>query len=215
MAPAPTPQLAVASGTPVVDLRTRNRDRNRKEVADVAIALFLERGFDDVTVDEIAAAAGISRRTFFRYFESKEGVVLPYEEERLQILRGVLARRPPGESIFVGLRRALLTIVAHETVAERAEMLARLRIIMEHPSLHARSLEQQTVMETAVREVIAEHLGVDPETDLAARVVAGATMAAVRASAEVWHATGGREELDSIIARSLDVLAGDLGSARG
>lgn len=200
----------MASGTPASDLRTRNRDRNRKEVADVALGLFLERGFDDVTVDEIAAAAGISRRTFFRYFDSKEGVVLPFEEERLEVLRGVLARRPAGESIFVGLRRALLAIVALETVAERAEMLARLRIIMEHPSLHARSLEQQSVMEAAVRELIAEHLGVDPETDLEARVVAGATMAAVRASAEVWHATGGREELSTLIARALDVLVGDL-----
>jgi AcrR family transcriptional regulator len=206
----PTPHPPVASGTSPLDLRTRNRDRNRKEVADVALALFLERGFDDVTVDEIAAAAGISRRTFFRYFDSKEGVVLPFEEERLEVLRGVLTRRPPGEPIFVGLRRALVSIVALETVAERAEMLARLRIIMEHPSLHARSLEQQSVMECAVREVIAEHLGVDPETDLAARVVAGTTMAAVRASVEVWHATGGREELATLIAQALDVLVGDL-----
>lgn len=76
--------------------------------------LILERGYDDVTVDEIAAEAGISRRTFFRYFDSKEGVVLPYEEEKLEELRRALAELPPGESIFVGLRRAILAVFARD-----------------------------------------------------------------------------------------------------
>src|SRR5690606_34331407 len=93
-------------------LRARNRDRNRAEVAAVALDLFDRRGFDEVTVDEIAEAAGISRRTFFRYFESKEDAALPAEEERLETLCELLAARPPDEPVLAAIRHATVEIVA-------------------------------------------------------------------------------------------------------
>ncbi len=189
------------------DLRTRNRDQNRVDVARVALTLFAERGFDAVTVDDIALAAGISRRTFFRYFESKEDAALPTEHDRLEALREALASRPVGEPLVLGLRHALVSVV--ETDFDAEEHRARLRIVADSPSVKARSLELLTHWETELREVIADHRGVDATTDVATRVLAAAMVASVRAAAEVWVALGDDRSLADVLAEAHGVLLGD------
>jgi AcrR family transcriptional regulator len=178
----------------------------------VALELFTERGFDEVTVDDIASAAGISRRTFFRYFESKEDAALPYEEERLETLRSLLAARPPDEPVLAGVRHATVEIVASVATdpAAREEGLRRTRIVAECPSVHARSLELQSRWEIAIREMIAEHLGVEAATSLEAHVVAGASLAAVRAAVQLWLATDGATELADLVGEAFDLLTTDL-----
>lgn len=192
----------------MTDLRTRNREQNRADVARVALGLFVARGFDDVTVDDIAEAAGISRRTFFRYFESKEDAALPEEHERLEALRAALSARPAGEPLVLGLRHATSALLGPDHF-DPDEAMARLRIVVENPSVHARSLELQTHWETEIRQVIAEHRGVDADTDVAARVLAAATVASFRAAAEVWLLTGGDRPLVDVLAEAYDVLMGD------
>jgi AcrR family transcriptional regulator len=190
--------------------------RIRSEVSQVALDLFEGRGFDAVTVDDIADAAGISRRTFFRYFESKEGAVLPFEEERLELLRRALAARPDGEPVLLTVRRATLAITEPGPDGlDRRDALRRLRIVQQNPSVHAQSLEIHSRWEAAVRDVLADHLGTDPSTSVTARVVAGATIAAVRAAVEVWLATGGEAELGDLLAEAYDVLTAGLAVAPG
>ncbi len=194
----------------VADLRARNVARNRADAARIALALFEEEGYDTVGIDEIAAAAGISRRTFFRYFESKEGVVLPFEDERLEVLRQTLATRAEHESPLTAVRRAIQTIGASVDDAERAAALTRMRIVEANPSVHARSLELLSQWEIAVREVIAEALGEDPETSMTARVTSAAAIAAFRSAAEVWLARGGTGELTPLIDEAFEVLTAGL-----
>ncbi|MCC5951383.1 MAG: TetR family transcriptional regulator [Acidimicrobiia bacterium] len=194
-------------------LRARNMSRNRREVADVAVALFTERGFDAVTVDDIAEAAGVSRRTFFRYFASKEDAALPYEDERLEQLRVGLAERPPEEPVLASVRAVARAVAATISQNDRSGTLARLRIVQQEPAVHARSLELQARWEDEVRHLVAEHLGEDPETSLHARVVAAASVATVRATIEQWAGDDGQPDLVALIDEAFDVLTSGLALA--
>lgn len=194
------------STTPERPLRERNRERNRADVAAIAVELFTSRGFDEVTIDDIASAAGISRRTFFRYFESKEDAVLPYEHERLEQFRELLAARPSDEPVMATVRRAAVAIVTDRTMLGRRDIGSWLRLIRDTPSVHARSLELRSRWEDEVRQVIAEHLGVDPATSLEANVLAGAAIAATRAPVDVWVADGCTSDLTTLVERSFDLL---------
>ncbi len=199
--------LPATTPDPRSGLRARNLARNQAEVAAVALRLFTERGFDEVTVDDIAAAAGISRRTFFRYFDAKEDAALPHEEETLAQLRALLAERPADEPVLVTIRRATVTLLTEMVSADREIAVARLRLVHDTPAVHARSLELRTYWETAVRDVIAEHLGVEPATSLVATVTAAAAVGAARAAVEVWLADGADGDIADYVTRAFDVLA--------
>ncbi|MGE3673266.1 MAG: TetR family transcriptional regulator, partial [Polyangiaceae bacterium] len=94
-------------------LRERKKARTREALVEAAQRLFVKQGYDSTTVDEIAAEAEVSRRTFFRYFPTKEAVVFPDNAERLERFRQLLRAVEPGESPFASVRRACLGI-AHE-----------------------------------------------------------------------------------------------------
>jgi AcrR family transcriptional regulator len=187
-------------------LRDRNLTRNRAEAAAVALDLFDERGFDAVTIDDIAKEAGISRRTFFRYFESKEGAVLPFEDERLDLLRQALVARSGDEPLLATIQQAARTILADSGVNNRTDALRRMRIVRENPSVHAWSLEVQSRWEAVVRDLVAAHLGVESASSVVAQVIGGAAIAAVRAATEVWLASGGDQDLDDLLGEAYEVL---------
>src|SRR2546430_17011111 len=98
------------SAAPVEGLRERHRKRTAADLEEAALTLFAERGFDAVTIDDIPAAADVSRRTFFRYFASKQDVILPNHPPPLDDLHAALDRRPPDQPAFTALRHA---IIAH------------------------------------------------------------------------------------------------------
>ena len=186
-------------------LRERHRRRTAAQLEEVALGLFLERGFDATTVDDIAAAAEISRRTFFRYYASKEDVLLSDHPRRLAELRAALAARPPSEPILTALRQALMSMTGTYE-EDRERLLLRARVMRGTPSLQARSLMLQRDWEQAVSEMVAEHLGVDAHGDLRPVVVAAATLGATRAAFTVWLEAGGQSHLPSLVAEALDLL---------
>lgn len=190
-------------------LRERHRRRTEATLEEVALRLFAERGFDVVTVDEIAACADVSRRTFFRYYSSKEDVLLSDHPRRLAELRRALGGRPDGEAPLTALRHAFLS-AAGGYEEERERLLNRARIMAETPSLQARSLAHQRLWEMAVADMVAERMGVDPSVDLRPGVVAGATMAALRVAVAAWLAKDGRPHLPTLVAEALDLLDGGL-----
>src|SRR5258708_39352380 len=88
-------------------LRLRKRQQTRERLTRAAMALFLERGFEATTLDDIAAAADISRRSFFHYFDSKEDVVFAWHEEITAALVAAIAARPASESMLAAAENAI------------------------------------------------------------------------------------------------------------
>ncbi|MCA9774568.1 MAG: TetR family transcriptional regulator [Myxococcales bacterium] len=182
-------------------LRERKKAQTREALAEAALELFAARGFEAVTVDEITGAADVSRRTFFRYFPTKEAVVFPHHGERLARFRENL-RRGLGEGTpFEAVRGALLAL-AREYMANRREMVFQQRIIETSPGLIARERELDLQWETAIAETLARG-----ETDDGrARILAGALMGAARAMLREWFAADGRSDLVRMGDEALDLI---------
>jgi AcrR family transcriptional regulator len=190
-------------------LRERRRRRTLAQLEEAALRLFDERGYDAVTVDDIAAAVDVSRRTFFRYFPGKEDVLFADYQERAETLRRALAARPPDEPPLTALRRALMSMTTPSEI-DRERLLRRARIMEATPSLQARALAHQRTGEQFVAELLAERLGVDAVTDLRPALVAATTLAAVRVAFYAWLAGGGEGDLPALVGEALDLLDGGL-----
>jgi len=190
------------------NLRERNHERTRDEIAQHALALFAAHGFDDVTVDEIAASAGISRRTFFRYFDTKDDALLPGDASRLQRLEEALQARPGAEGAFDAVRTAVLELAEdYETSSE--EFLQQARLVLATPSVHARSLSHQADWEAVIRTFAAERAR-HAETSLLPQLLAAGCMAALRAALTTWLHDEGRTDLVALVTAALDGLGDGL-----
>jgi AcrR family transcriptional regulator len=177
----------------------RPRRKHREALLKAARTLFRARGFEATTIDEIVAAAGVSRRTFFRYFETKDAVVFPNADERIARFAALL--RPgadrPDEAPLDALRRAVEAMAA-DFAANRDELLLQDELIRGSPALLAREHELDRRWEAA----IAEALG----GDLEARVRAGALTGGLRAALRGWLADGGRQDLAALATGVLHML---------
>jgi AcrR family transcriptional regulator len=188
-----------------LDLRSKSRKRLRAEIAEVAFNVFAERGFDQVTATEVAEAAGISRASFFRYFESKEDAVFVAQEEMGANVAAALRERPAGEDAWSALRRALDAAV--ETYQRSPEAaLARLRLIRCTPNLRSHQLERLAQWKEAIGAALAERLGVDGD-DIKVEALVGAALGALDAASTRWAQSDGAEDLIALIDEAFEVIA--------
>jgi len=186
-------------------LRERKKLRTQRELAATALRLFAERGYDSVTVEEIADAVEVSPRTFFRYFPSKEDVLFADEPQLVAALREAIVGRPPGEPVLEAILNALLEVA--DVLADDPEhILLHAQIISHTPALRSRGLEQQAKMEAALAGVIAERLGLDIERDMAAKLVAAGTVAALRVALDYWLEHGGVDDLQTLLIDAMALL---------
>ena len=148
-------------------LRESKKLRTRQEIADQAMQLFATRGFDHVTVAEVAAAAGVSDKTVFNYFPTKEDLFYDEVPKREAALVEAISRREPGESILAALRRLQVGECARLCNPGFAIFA---RIIEESPALQAKELEVMARFVHVLTEAIQSELGLD-ERD--ARIAAG------------------------------------------
>jgi AcrR family transcriptional regulator len=195
---------------PPRSLRERRRIRTRRTIQAQALRLFTEKGFQATTIEDIAAAAEMAPRTFFRYFPTKEEVV--FWSEYPPMLAGFVAARPDDESALEALHHGIVESLAAiwDQDEERERMLERLRLAFRTPALHPRMRQQQASWATAVAEILADRLGERPDV-LEVRAVAAAVAAAVWVAAEEWQAQDGRAELGALIDQALgSVLGGPL-----
>ncbi|MGZ5396561.1 MAG: TetR family transcriptional regulator, partial [Mycobacterium sp.] len=150
-------------------LSERRRRLLRDEVGRVAILLFVEHGFDNVTVDDIAVAAGTSPRTFFRYFPTKDEVVLDYERKLQERMLAALKSRPPKEGPVEALRQAYIE-TSHVEPAARGRVLQRGRVLENAPALRARVTGERVAEDLALAEELARRLDAQPD-DARVRVI--------------------------------------------
>ncbi len=139
-------------------LRTIKADAVAASIAATALALFDKRGFDGVTVDEIAAASGISRRSFFRYFATKEDIVVSGHAAFGERITERVKARPEGEDVWLSLRRGYDILV--DNVDRDPEGAARtMRVINATASLRAHTIEKHIVWAVSLAPEIARRLG--------------------------------------------------------
>ncbi|WP_301114693.1 TetR family transcriptional regulator [Microbacterium sp.] len=171
-------------------VRERTRRAVRAELAQLAVQLFVERGYDETTIDDLATAAGMSKRTFFRYFASKEELVMGKYEVVGEQLAEDLAARPPGEPIWVSLRQVLGRVAEYfESEARGAATIAMEKIVRDHPTLNASYLDRVSRMQELVLDQARIRTGwLDPADPRAAAIV-GAAFSCLIAAWTTWLAT--------------------------
>lgn len=179
------PHMASPS-RPTDTLRALTRDTVRATIADRALVLFDENGFDETTVDDIAAAVGISPRSFFRYFAAKEDVVigdLVLAGSRLRDnVAAQLVEHPPWQA----LHRAML-MGADQIDADQTRWLRTMRVINTAASLRARNLEKHLTWSALLIPVLTEHIDSDSALgDLPAKTLVGAAFACLDAALASW-----------------------------
>jgi mycofactocin system transcriptional regulator len=182
----------------------------RAELELVARELFAERGFDATTVDDIATAAGIGRRTFFRYFASKNDVVWGDFEQGLADLRARLRRSDPGQPLRAALHEAVLAFNALEPDGV-AWHRARMALILRVPALQAHSTLRYAAWRAVVAEFVAVRLGARPD-DLLPRLVGHLFLGAALTAYEQWLEEPG-SDLAALLDAALGALDGSWGGA--
>ncbi len=158
--------MADARGEPALGLRERKKQRTRATLIDAAVELCERQGFERTTVDQIAAIADVSPRTFSRYFATKDAIAFALIDEAINLAAVELARQPLDINHFEALRRAYVVMYNNTKVAppgglSSARMMCTVRIIMSSPTLRHAALEYRP---HAVNAELAKRLGVDVES---------------------------------------------------
>jgi len=150
----------------------------------IALRLFDEQGFDETTIDQIASEAGVSRRTFFRYFESKTAVLWSQFDAEVGAIRSALADVGDDVEMMAAIRQAVLA-ANHYRAEDVPELRARMNLIGSVPALQASAAVRYDAWERAVSEFVAVRVG-QPADSLFALTVGRATLAACRAAYDRW-----------------------------
>lgn len=186
-------------------LRERKKLGTRRALAKAALELFVARGFDGTTVEDIAAAADVSPRTFFRYFATKEDVVFADEPELIDLLRELAAL---GSSPSAAIRAAVHGL-AERFAGEGSERAARIRLAHSVPAVMARSLQIQAQFEDVVAEGVVARLG--PGSRERAQVAVGAAFGVLRAAMRRWAESDGATDPVLAVDAAFDRLGPGLG----
>jgi AcrR family transcriptional regulator len=179
-------------------LRERKKLRAREQLMEAAFKLFERRGFDGTTIDDVVNSVEMSRRTFFRYFKSKEDVLLAWYDHTDDEMRRALEARPPAEEPFLAMRRALTDVVARYEV-NCGRMIALDCLIMATPCVRARKQAMHAEWAEKMAAALAKRLGVDIDKDIRPRLVANVALSILSTAVETWRANGARESLSRII----------------
>ncbi|NUT07214.1 MAG: TetR family transcriptional regulator [Hamadaea sp.] len=188
-------------------LRERKKAATRQALHEAALRLAVDKGYAEVTVDAIADAALVSRRTFSNYFGSKEDALLYGDRNRGEQLVEQLRAQPADRTAWEALRGSAAQLYTGLENLD-PQWVAQLRLIRRHPAILAQQVANHGQLEQGLAEELAARPGgLDP---LAARVMAAAFLAALRAAITVWLDEGsrpGRRSLPVMVDRALDELA--------
>ncbi|MCM2421298.1 TetR family transcriptional regulator [Streptomyces sp. RKAG293] len=203
---APAGTLSGApTGTPKIGLRERKKIQTRQAIRRAAYRLFDEQGYDATPVDRIAEAADVSPSTVFRYFPTKEDIVLTDEYDPL--IEAAIRARPADESPLQAIRYAFVESLRAicEDPQERADLSARAKLLRDVPAVRARSMESMSATGRILAGVLAERTG-RPVDDLELRIFTGAVLGAFQEATMHWGEHDQQGELLDVVERTLDVL---------
>ncbi|MEU0504327.1 TetR family transcriptional regulator [Nocardia sp. NPDC005998] len=181
----------------------RSRQIAVREILDTAIRLFEEQGYDNTTVAQIAREAGISQRSLFRYFGTKEDLVCGDQDALGELLRQTVDDQPVDVSAWDALRVGFLAIMTDNHTPDQVLRLSTL--IFDTPSLHAGYVTKRLRWQANLVPVIERRLGiaVGSDQDPRARAIIATVFACVDAASVAWVRSGGRSDIAELYDRSL------------
>ena len=185
-------------------LRERKKLKTRRAIRAAAFSRFNTQGYEGTTVDQIAADADVSPSTFFRYFPTKEDLIITDDYD--PIMEAELRSRPAEESILESLLKAMILPLQTILAEERDEMLMRVQLLLVNPAVRARSLVELNRSRDMLLRVFAERTG-RPQQDLALRVQIAAMLAASSETVEYWAEHDGEEDLIELLEQALNAVA--------
>jgi AcrR family transcriptional regulator len=201
-------------------LRELKKRETRAALSWAAVRLIVERGIDNVLVEDIAAAAGVSPRTFNNYFSSKGEAVAARHLDRCLRLAQDLRERPAGEPLWAALTHAALAqlepgpeVTAHP-VPDREQWAAGIKAMVQAPSLQAEMLRAGAVAEVEIAAAVAARTGTDVDRDLYPRLVAAAVMAANNVCQQQFIRAGATADMKELLTEALSQLAAGLPEPR-
>jgi AcrR family transcriptional regulator len=188
---------------------TTNRHELRRQAThdalrEVALAKFAAEGFDNVTVAEVAEEVGVTERTFYRHFPTKESILFQDYETRLDWLSAALAMRPAGEPIFDSVLLATRSFPHDLEIVYQAAVLRTSLISGERVAGHLRIV--QASFTQVFIEFIRNRLPDHPDLDLFAAVAGNSLAGALVAAVEVWGQTGFTEDVEDLVNRSVEII---------
>lgn len=195
-------------------LKTTNRHElkrlaTRDALRELALARFAERGFDNVTVAELAEEVGVTERTFYRHFPTKEAVLFQDYDRRLEWLSAALALRPASEPLFDAVLIAVGSFPHDPEIVHQAAVLRASITTGERIDAHLRVVQSSfaSVLTEFVRARYADHPDIELEAQVAGQVLAAALVAAV----EAWGGRSSVADLGDMVARALGLVRSGLG----
>lgn len=197
--------LPLATDSPpaaLAGLRERKKWQSRAAIADAALALFAERGFEATTVADVAKQAGVSPATVARYFSSKESLLFPERDVNTASIRAAILNRPARESPYTAVTNALSEAAPLAPDGRRRLLLSRLAIARS-PVLRG----QASTMLDFWRDTIAESAVARGAAPTDARVLATTVVAVLDDAADRWALAGGETELADDVAEAFAALA--------
>jgi mycofactocin system transcriptional regulator len=206
-----------SSGAMVTDLipvrgrRGRPPGTSARELELISLRLFTRDGFEDTTVERIAAAAGVSRRTFFRYFDSKADVLWHAFDGEVRALREAFAAVPPHVPMMQAIRQVVVGVNRYRA-EDVPELRARMSLISSVPALQASAAHHYDAWERAVSEFAATRLDQPPDS-LYPLAIGRATLAVCRAAYDRWIDRADAN-LTSYLDQALRALAAGFDPAR-
>ena len=170
-------------------LRERKKRETRIALSWAAVRLSVERGFDNVRVEDIAAEVGVSPRTFNNYFSSKGEAIAARQLERVRAIADELRARPATEPLWEAVENAVLTrftLGLDDSSGSDGKWLDGVRLMVAEPALQSEFIRASAAAEAEFAEAVAERTGTDVTRDLYPKLVAGAVGTAINVATEHW-----------------------------
>lgn len=187
-------------------LRARKRRETMKRITDAGVRLFLDRGYEATTLDDIAAAAAISRRTFFHYFKSKDDILISLQSGMGTMIADAIGKAPPDKQPLEAVRDAVLEVCA---AVPPDDMLAIDRLMRSSETVQARKqasyVEQERTLLAALRG-----RWPGPEREPALKLVAMIAMGAIRLSTEAFNQEAGARTMPTLLRETFGTLETEL-----
>ena len=186
-------EAKAAAGVPAT-LWDRTRQLASREILETALRLFSEQGYDETTVAQIAREAGVSQRTLFRYFGTKEDLLGGNQHRFGQVLTGTISQQPPGVGVWEALRTGVVAVLALHDSRELA--LERFRLLHNTPSLRAAWLEKRLQFQEDLAPLVEARMNAAVgSADLRARAVIATAFACLDAASMTWVANDGKDDI--------------------